>query len=163
MNVHGTCVACALGGVLLRGPSGAGKSDLALRLIAGGTAGQQLGLPDQLPWQLVADDRVLLQPSADGLMASCPPAIVGQLEVRGIGVIALPARAGAPLRLVVDLVPLPDVPRFPAIVDGAATTEIAGYVLPRLALFAFEASAPIKVALALAMQAPAKWSSPVFG
>ena len=47
MRVHGTCVAIAGRGVLLRAPSGAGKSDLALRLIDAGA-------------RLVADDQVEL-------------------------------------------------------------------------------------------------------
>ena len=54
---HGTCIALAGRGVLIRGPSGSGKSDLALRLID--TPGNGIGAAP-LEARLVADDQVHL-------------------------------------------------------------------------------------------------------
>ncbi len=48
----------------------------------------------------MADDQVDL---VDGI-ASCPAALAGLLEVRGLGILQLPYRSGARLALIVDLV-----------------------------------------------------------
>ncbi len=131
-TIHGTAVGIDGAGILLRGPSGAGKSDLALRLIDAGAA-------------LVADDRVVLARDGDAVLASAPETIAGRLEVRGLGIVRLPAAAPAPLRLVVDLVAPGDVERLPK----AGETVLLGVALPVLNLAPFEASAPAKVRLAL--------------
>lgn len=131
-TIHGTAVGVDGAGVLLRGPSGAGKSDLALRLIDAGAA-------------LVADDRVVLARDGDAILAFAPDAIAGKLEVRGLGIVRLPAVASARLRLVVDLVAPAAVERLPK----AGETVLLGVALPVLNLAPFEASAPAKVRLAL--------------
>ncbi|MEC8584968.1 MAG: HPr kinase/phosphatase C-terminal domain-containing protein, partial [Pseudomonadota bacterium] len=74
-RVHGTCVAIDGAGVLLRGPSGGGKSDLALRLIDGGAT-------------LVGDDQLELSRVQDRVVARAPGPLQGQLEIRGIGIVA---------------------------------------------------------------------------
>lgn len=130
--MYGTVVALDGWGVVLRGKSGSGKSDLALRLIDGGAV-------------LVADDQIQLVLSGGLVHASAPAAIAGLLEVRGVGVVPMPARARVPLALIVNLVPLEDVPRLP----DAKMESILGLDLPVLDLFAFEASAPQKVKVAL--------------
>lgn len=132
-RLHATCVLIGDGGVLLRGPSGAGKSDLALRLIDQGAL-------------LVADDYTDISRGGGAIMASAPAALRGLLEVRGLGLLRLPA-AGAPvpLRLVVDLVAAAAVERLPA----PEMTRLLGHDIPMLALAPFEASAPAKVRLAL--------------
>lgn len=130
--VHGTCVALAGRGILLRGPSGAGKSDLALRLIDGGA-------------MLVADDQTRLERDGDTLLASPPATIAGLLEVRGLGLVRLPHLARSPLHLVVDLVPAAEVERLPE----PDTLELLGLALRRLRLAPFEASAAAKVRLAV--------------
>lgn len=132
--LHATCVALGPRGVLLRGPSGAGKSDLALRLI------------DRGAW-LVADDQVEVAVEAGELVARCPAAIRGLLEVRGIGLVTMAATRQIPLALVADLVPSSDVPRLPA--DDRVS--IADISLSRIALNPFEHSAPIKLEMALAL------------
>ena len=119
-------------GVLLRGPSGIGKSDLALRLIDGGAA-------------LVADDRVELAREGDSLIARAPEALSGRMEVRGIGIVSVPAVQRVSLVLVIDLVPLEQVPRMP---DPGRWTHL-GVSLPVISLYALEASAAPKVRLAV--------------
>ncbi len=130
--VTGTCVAIGGRGVLLRGAPGAGKSDLALRLIEDGA-------------RLVADDAVEVRNERDALVASTPPAIAGQIEVRGLGVVRIEDAVEAPLVAVVDLVAPAAVERMPE----PAATEILGVRLPLFALAPFEPSAPAKVRLAV--------------
>jgi HPr kinase/phosphorylase len=136
MPLHASCAALDGEGVLILGPSGAGKSDLVLRLIGRG-------------WQLVSDDQVELVPEGEELLASPPAPLCGMLEVRGLGLLRdLPVRAPAPLRLVIDLLPPGEQPRR---LPEPARFEAFGRVLPRLALAGLEASAPDKLALALAV------------
>lgn len=130
-QLHATCVEVDGVGVLLRGPSGSGKSDLALRLIDGGA-------------RLVADDRTDLAVADGRLIASCPAALAGRLEVRGLGIGPVPSLPRAVVGLVVDLVAPAAVERLP----DPTTCRIAGLALPCLALAPFEASAPAKVRLA---------------
>jgi HPr kinase/phosphorylase len=131
-TIHASCVAIGGDGVLLLGPSGAGKSDLALRLIDRGAV-------------LVADDRCVLERCGDALLCSPPAALQGKLEVRGIGIIPQPQHAPVAVRLAVRLGDKYD--RMP---DRQIET-LAGLTLPAIRLSAFEASAPIKVELALSM------------
>ena len=126
--VHGTAVAIEGGAVLIRGPSGAGKSDLALRLIDAGA-------------QLVADDQALLRRRGAGVAVSAPAAIRGLIEIRGLGVLRLPALDEAPLALLVDLVAAAAVERMPE----SEAEEVLGCAVPRLALAPFEASAVAKL------------------
>ena len=129
--VHGTCVDVGGTAVLLRGVSGSGKSDLALRLIDEGA-------------RLIADDQVAVVASGGALIATAPPAIAGQIEVRGVGLLAVPTAASGRIGLVIDLVAPQAIERLPR----AEATEIAGVSVPRLALAPFEASAAAKVRLA---------------
>lgn len=137
--VYGTCVALGHAAALLQGPSGSGKSDLALRFV--------LEQPPGLDAALVADDQVLVAAEAGKLIARPPPAIAGKIEARGLGILALPFRAEAELRLIVHLVDAADVPRLPAL--APATASFCGIALPALHLAAYEASAPLKLRLAL--------------
>jgi serine kinase of HPr protein (carbohydrate metabolism regulator) len=130
-QIHATCVEVDGVGVLLRGPSGSGKSDLALRLIDGGA-------------RLVADDRTDLAVEDGRLVASCPAALAGRLEARGVGIGPVPSLPRVRVGLVVDLVAPEAVERLPE----PATCLIAGMAIPRLALAPFEASAPAKLRLA---------------
>ncbi|MFZ1989103.1 MAG: HPr kinase/phosphatase C-terminal domain-containing protein [Alphaproteobacteria bacterium] len=137
LRVQGTCVALPTAGgeysaVLLRGAPGAGKSDLALRLIDGGAL-------------LVADDLVELSPQQGALIASAPQTIRGRMEVRGVGILAMPAIESAPLALIVDLVAPDSVERLPE----PAFEKIGEINLPKLALAPFESSAPAKIRFAL--------------
>ena len=135
--VHGTTIARGPHAVLLRGPSGSGKSDLALRLIDQG-------------WQLVSDDQTKLEHQDGKLLASAPEAIAGKIEVRGLGIQDLPTRDRLPLRLVVDLCAASEIERLPE----ATAVNLCGLDIPRIFCDAREASAPIKVRLALAGRLP---------
>lgn len=122
---------------MLRGPSGSGKSDLALRLIDNGA-------------RLVADDRTDLVVEDGRLIASSPAPIAGKLEVRGVGILALPVVARSRVGIAVDLVAASAVERLPA----AQRCSYLGVELPLIAIAPFEASAPAKlraVARALAV------------
>ena len=130
-EIHGTCVAVDGAGVLLCGPSGNGKSDLALRLIDGGAL-------------LVADDLTRLVRERGGLLAVAPERLAGRMEVRGLGIVALPHVRRAPLTLIVDLVAPEAIERLPE----ALTRSHLGLAVPLIRLDPFEASAPAKVRLA---------------
>jgi len=137
LYMHGTCVACGARALLLRGPSGAGKSDLAFRLIRADTAGET---------RLVADDQVRLVRDGARLVASAPEMLAGLIELRGLGLVEVPAAARGDVVLIADLVPRAAVPRLPE----PRHEEIAGLRLPVLALHAFDATTPEKLRLALA-------------
>ena len=140
--VHATCIALDGRAALLMGPSGAGKSDLALRCI--GLNHNLAGCAHQAV--LVADDRVILERSGSGVIARPPPAIAGKLEVRGLGVVDLPAASEARLTLLVELVDPGEIERLP---DPAPEVEIMGLQWPVLRVAPFQASAPLKVLLRL--------------
>ncbi len=149
--LHATCIAIGDRGVLLRGPSGAGKSDLALRLISQPPSRVPSGIeitPVEPAFAiLVADDQVIVSRREGKLWARAPATLAGQLEVRGIGIVEMPFMAGIAIALVVDLVPTRSIERHPEI---GQTIEINSVVVPWMALVPFEASAPVKLALALA-------------
>jgi len=132
IRVHGTAIALGSEGILLRGPSGAGKSDFALRLIDQGA-------------RLVADDQTELRREGEAITMSAPATIAGQMEVRGLGIIAVASVASAPLRLVVDLMPSAEIERMPV----PRECDYLGCRIPAVALAPFEASAPAKLRLAL--------------
>lgn len=137
---HATAIASAGHGVLITGPSGSGKSDLALRMIAWPPAGFSIE-----PFALVSDDQVLLRRDGTRLLAAAPHTIAGRLEVRGLGIVALDYVAKAHIRLVVELSPAEAIERMP----GPESVTLQGVLVPLIRLFPHEASAPVKVALAL--------------
>lgn len=128
---HATTIAIDGRAVLLFGASGSGKSDLALRLIDRGAV-------------LVSDDQTIVACAGDRLVASAPATIAGLIEVRGIGIVAKPFLATAEVAMAVRLDEA--VIRMP---EMGQTTAIDGIAIPLLRVDPFEASAPIKVELAL--------------
>lgn len=133
----------ALGGVcaLLCGKPGAGKSDLALRFLF--LPAEALGGRPAL----IADDQVILRRIGANIVASCPPALAGRIEVRGGGIARITALAKeGRLTLAADLDSSGDIPRFP---DKDQWRSILGLPVRRILLNPFEPSAPIKLALAL--------------
>lgn len=90
LTLHASCVSVDGAGVLITGPSGSGKSALALSLMAFGA-------------KLVADDQTTLTRNGDDLVATCPPAIAGMIEARGLGILNADAVRDCTIGLVVDL------------------------------------------------------------
>ena len=79
-NFHATCVVLPKfnnAGLLIAGPSRSGKSSLALQLLDRGAL-------------LISDDQTLIQPGAEGLIATAPAGLRGMIEVSGYGILQLP-------------------------------------------------------------------------
>lgn len=130
--VHGSSVSIDGVGVLIRGPSGAGKSDLALRLIDRGAV-------------LIADDYTHVARKGDMLIGSVSERIAGLIEVRGLGLVSVPHMPRASILLIVQLIDAPPE-RCP---EPLPRQTLCGLEVPVLSLNPFEASAPIKIELAL--------------
>jgi serine kinase of HPr protein (carbohydrate metabolism regulator) len=116
-------------GALILGSSGAGKSDLALRAIDAG-------------FRLVADDRVVVWACEGRLFGRAPAALDGLIEVRGVGVVRMPALEFCEIALAVHC---GEAERMP----DAKPQEICGVAIPGAALQPLEASAPAKLRRAL--------------
>lgn len=131
-TLHATAVAIDGRAVLIEGRSGAGKSDLALRLIDRGAV-------------LISDDRTIVTRRGDALFACAPERIAGRIEVRGVGIVAVPHCSDTSVALLVvhEQQPL----RMP---EPGRARLIAGVAVPMLGMALTEASTPIKVEYALA-------------
>ena len=139
--LHATSIAINGHGLLLLGPSGLGKSDLALRCLAMGPSPLY-----EAPFELISDDRTLVSVCNRQVIMTAPSAIAGQLEVRGVGIVDVPHTRGAELCLVARLTD-EDVERYPALEPRFEC--ILGRSFPMIHVRAFEASAPVKLAIAL--------------
>lgn len=139
--LHATAIAAGGRAVLIRGASGAGKSDLALRCLA-------LTPSALLPFAavLVSDDQVRLKLRDGKIFASAPVELKGMLEVRGLGIMRVPAVEMAEVVLIADLVASGTVERLP---DPWPVAVILGHTVPVLRLWALGASAPVKLLLGL--------------
>lgn len=126
---HATAVAIGGAGVAIAGPPGSGKSDLALRLIDRGAS-------------LIADDRVIVTRRDAALWLSAPTTIAGRIEVRGIGIVTTAHCPLAPLLLWVEI-------GAPERLPEPRTIIVEEMAVAALTIAPFEASAPIKVELAL--------------
>ena len=144
--VHATCVVldgasapfggAGDGAVLLMGASGAGKSDVALRLIAMGA-------------RLICDDQTQLFENSGRLFASAPPSLHGRMEIRGVGILAMPTAEPAPVILAVRLDETADIPRLPQPATHKLPQGLEGCPEPPfLVLRGFEASTAAKIAAA---------------
>ena len=130
-TLHATSVSIGGRAILIEGVSGAGKSDLALRLIDRGAV-------------LVSDDYSIVERRNGQIIASAPGTIHGKIEVRGLGIIETPSAGGTPVALIVALteqsVRMPELGRV---------RTLMGVAVPSIELNGSEASAAIKVELAL--------------
>jgi HPr kinase/phosphorylase len=97
-QTHGVLVEVLGVGILLVGPSGIGKSECALELVARGH-------------RLVADDVVRLHRSEDRVVGTAPESIRHFTEIRGLGLLYVPALYG------------PDAVRDEALVDVVVRLE----------------------------------------
>jgi len=97
--------------------------------------------------RLVADDQVVVEAQAGGLVASAPDTLAGKLEVRGLGIMTLPHVTQAKLVLIVDFVASDEVPRMPP--EPLPRVTLLGVSVPNLQLAPFEDSAPLKLKMAL--------------
>jgi serine kinase of HPr protein (carbohydrate metabolism regulator) len=130
-TIHATSLAIGDSAILIVGPSGSGKSDLALRLIDRGA-------------KLVSDDYTIVSRKGLTATARAPETIKDKLEVRGIGIVAVSSKQGVQIIGIFDLTE--QMNRMP---DLEAKRNIAGVSLPILGIRPFEASAPLKVELAV--------------
>lgn len=128
--VHATTVGINGHGVMLVGASGAGKSDLALRLIDRGAI-------------LVSDDYTDVERVGETLVATPPHTIAGRIEVRGVGIVAVPFAPSIAVRLMVELGN--EVERMP----DARWRTIADQRMRAIVIDPRHASAAIKVEYAL--------------
>lgn len=94
--ISGTAALLGERAVLIRGRSGAGKSSLAAALIESAQNSGDFAC-------LVGDDRLLVEICGDRAVLSPHPAIAGQIEWRGLGILRWPHEPRAVLGLVVDL------------------------------------------------------------
>lgn len=111
-----SCVAIKGRAVLIEGTPGCGKSSLALALIDRGAA-------------LVGDDGVTLEAREGRLWALAPPNIAGELEIRNVGIVTLPA-VEAPVALAIVL--REQAPRY---VERIETVCIEGCQIPVIMLW----------------------------
>lgn len=88
--LHATTIAHGGHAAVIRGPSGSGKSGLALQLIALGA-------------RLVADDRTAFYRDGTRVIAQGVPSIEGQIEARGVGILAAPVVGATPVKFIVDM------------------------------------------------------------
>ena len=120
-------------GALIEGDSGRGKSDLALRALERGL-------------RLVADDRTRVFVSGGRLFGVAPRSLVGMIEVRGVGLVALAPLMTAEIILRVRCAARPgEVERTPE----PASESMLGIEIPTIDLWPLEPSAPLKLILAL--------------
>jgi serine kinase of HPr protein (carbohydrate metabolism regulator) len=138
-TVHASAVSLGGAGVLVRGASGAGKSTLVLDLLEDARR-------DGLEAALVGDDRVSLTTEAGRVVAHAVPRLRGQIEVRGLGILAVPAADAVPISLVVDIGAEP-AERLPA--PETRVTSVLGVSVARLYLCQREPRAARLVRLAL--------------
>ena len=141
-TVHATAIAVGGRAVLIRGASGTGKSDLALRCLAVLAPGLFAESA-----RLVSDDQAVLTPSDERLIVSAPTALYGKIEVRGVGIVHITqVTPEADVVLIADITGDEPIERFPLIWQSV---EIAGFTVPKITIRAFEASAPLKLIMAL--------------
>lgn len=119
---HANCVVVGDIGILIRGKSGSGKSTLSRRLI---DLARQRGHFSRL----VGDDRIAVHAVGHQLIAEGHPAIAGQMELRGIGVVETRFEPRVVIRLLVDCVPMldqriPEASSLPIELLGVACNHI---------------------------------------
>ncbi|MQV37256.1 HPr kinase/phosphorylase [Sinorhizobium meliloti] len=106
VNVHGTAIVLGTTGLLITGPSGSGKSALALSCLSEVRHRGRFAA-------LVADDRVDLTLENGRIVARCPAAIRGLIEIRGSGIAEVDTVSACVLDWAIMPVRAPFDPRLP--------------------------------------------------
>lgn len=154
--IHATAIASAGRAILIRGPSGSGKSDLALRCLMRSAGASDNSLAGSR-CELVGDDYVSVAKRDGTLIVSPAPALIGKLEVRGMGILKVAhVLREARVAAIADLVAKESIERLPS---PRPMETILGVALPVFRICAFEASAPEKILLALTTD-PSEWDHP---
>ena len=117
---------------MIEGAPGTGKSSLALALIDRGAV-------------LVGDDAVMIEARGQALWASPHPRVSGLIEVRNLGLFAMPVTGATPVALVLMLDP--DAPRH---INAADTITRAGLTVPMVRLFPDSPVLALRAEMALA-------------
>lgn len=125
INLHATAIVIGKTGLLFTGPSGWGKSMTAFACMA---EARRLGLFSAL----VADDQVFLSKQDGRIIASCPPAIVGLIELRGTGIVKYDHITQAAMHFAVLPGSAIGENRLPQ--DGETAAPAEGFELPALRL-----------------------------
>jgi HPr kinase/phosphorylase len=125
VSIHASGVVVGEAGIVIRGASGAGKSSLALALLDEAAQAAFFNA-------LIGDDRLLLSVGHGRLIARGHPAIRGQIEQRGVGILQIGAEPAAIIRLVVDILQPEQTLRYPETINPSVT--LCGLDLPLLAL-----------------------------
>ncbi len=139
VNVHGTAIVLGTTGLLITGPSGSGKSALALSCLSEVRRRGRFAA-------LVADDRVDLTLENGRIVARCPAAIRGLIEIRGSGIAEVGTVSACVLDWAIMPVRAPFDPRLPP--EEELKLEI-GRNLPLLRLPVEGPPSPVDVLAAL--------------
>ena len=123
-TLHAAALLAGNAGLLITGRAGSGKSSLARHIVREWTDREQFAC-------LVGDDRIVLNAHHGRLIARSHPAIAGLAEIRGIGIVQMPAEPAACITLVIDLVEGP-IERMPDRADMHVI--LCGIVCPRLCI-----------------------------
>lgn len=139
---HATAVRLDGFGVLIRGPSGSGKTRLAMALLQhfdADTADMSLVTDSTRPTSsarplnshptvLIGDDYLNLASAQAGLTASPANGLEGLLELRGLGILAMPWCTDVLIHLAIDLVSLEDMMRLPenttSVLEGHTVSQL---------------------------------------
>ena len=133
-TIHASAVLVGPRAALIQGSSGAGKSQLALGLLEAARSGT-------LPFaRLIADDRADIEAVHGRLLVRPAPTLAGLIEVRGLGIRRMAHEPAAVVGFLVDLA-AGDGCRMPE--PSAQSREIAGIILPRLAVAAGQNALPL--------------------
>ena len=135
-TVHASAVLVGARAVLIRGPSGSGKSRLAIALLQAAETGT-LSFA-----RLIGDDRVHVEAAHGRLLVRPATELVGQIEVRGLGIRRVPYEPVGVVGLVVELEAVSE--RLPA--PNQQEVDVAGIRLPRLAVAAGADPLPLLLA-----------------
>ncbi|SFB54635.1 HPr Serine kinase C-terminal domain-containing protein [Rhizobium sp. NFR07] len=135
-NIHATAIVIGNRGLLFVGPPGIGKSMMAFTCLA-------VARRENVRSLLIADDQVFINRDGDRIVATCPPAIAGMMELRGSGIVAIDNIAAAPIDLAIRVISLADCERLPPESEEFQLENIGALPLVRIANTAMDPLAVI--------------------